>query len=151
MAAALAWYPHLDSRAIEATPEPAPVQLAIEPRAEVLEAIELHRVTAYNPLPYQTDEDPYTSSCGPNRPDQIAVSRDLFFDEHGRKHLCGVEVTLIVYDSDGQVEAILNRVIWDTMNPRYNLTADVYLDHHDVDEALAWGVKRGALVMTKRL
>ena len=73
-------------------PPPEPVQLSVEPEAVVLppepvEEITMKRISAYNPVPRQTTADPSTSSCGPTLPRQIAVSRDYFFDENGRKHL----------------------------------------------------------------
>lgn len=149
----LIWQGHLASGRDQVREDPAPVavQLHLEPKAEVLAAIPLRRVTAYNPLPSQTDADPHTSSCGPNRPDQIALSRDLFFDANGRKHLCGAKVKVIIYAPDGSVEDVMTRVVWDTMASRFTNTADIYLDHTDVEEALVWGVKRGALLLSNTL
>ena len=105
------------------------------------ERIRLRRVTAYNPLSWQTDSTPNISSCGPNRPNQIAVSRDLFFDEYGRKHLCGVEATLIT----DRGEVFNNVVIYDTMNARYRQTADIYME--DLTEARAFGRTSGVLII----
>lgn len=123
---------------------PTPIQLSRpEPTVQVLGSVPLQRISAYNPLPWQTDADPYTSSCGPNRPDQIALSQDLFF-ENGRK-ICGTEVTLLVVE-EGRVVESYDRVVWDTMNIRYTATADMYLPEDRVEEAMAWGVRRGLLV-----
>mgnify|MGYP000170553376 CR=1 FL=1 len=110
-------------------------------------ALRLERLTAYNPVSWQTDDDPDTASCGPIRPDGLALSRDLFFDATGHKHLCGAKVMLLVINPDtDKVEALEERVIWDTMHTRYEDTGDVFLD--TLDEALAFdfGVKQGVVV-----
>lgn len=112
-----------------------------------LPRVVLGRVSAYNPVPRQTDGDPNVSSCGPNLPNQIAVSRDLFFD-NGRKHLCGARAVLVSTDPrTGAVVDVRETVVFDTMNARYTLTADVYLDTTDESLAFAWGVRRGVLVI----
>jgi hypothetical protein len=109
--------------------------------------IELERITAYNPVRRQTNADPSTSSCGPNRPNQIALSRDLFFDE-GRKHLCGVEAVLIsVNPLSGEVVDVRHAVVFDTMSARFNRSADVFMPTTDESSAWAWGVKVGLLVL----
>ena len=111
------------------------------------EAIRLHRLTAYNPVARQTDHHPDLSSCGPNRPDQLALSRDLFFNEEGRKHLCGAKVMLLVVDPQtSTVESVQERVVWDTMHRRYEETGDVYLDTKDESVAYEFGVKQGVIV-----
>lgn len=110
-------------------------------------ALKLERLTAYNPVSWQTDDDPDTASCGPTRPDGLALSRDLFFDATGHKHLCGAKVMLLVIDpATNKVEALEERVVWDTMHTRYEDTGDVFLD--TLDEALAFefGVKQGMVV-----
>jgi hypothetical protein len=114
---------------------------------EVLEKpvieIPLNRVSAYNPVPRQTWGDPNVSSCGPNLERQIAVSRDLFFDEYGNKYLCGTVVTLITERG----EVFDNYVIWDTMHPRYTNTADILIPTPDESLAFAFGVSRGTLIL----
>ena len=103
--------------------------------------IELDRISFYNPVFWQTDEDPSISSCGPNRENQIAVSRDLFFDDYGRKHLCGQKVTIITEDG----EVFEDYVIWDTMNERFTKTADIMLPHEDHNVAMELGITSGVL------
>lgn len=102
--------------------------------------IELDRVTAYNAVSQQTDSSPEIASCGRNVKNQIALSQDLFFDDYGRKYLCGVEAFLVL--ESGDVHQV---VIYDTMNRRFSKTADLLLD--DYEEALAFGVQRGYIVI----
>lgn len=105
--------------------------------------IPVTRISAYNPVPRQTDGNPDISSCGPNLPRQIAVSRDLFFDENGRKHLCGRMASVIT----DRGEVFRDYVIWDTMNPRYSRTIDVMFDTRDESVAWSFGVTKGVLIM----
>lgn len=119
-----------------AIPVPIP-----EISVEVLDYLFVDRISAYNPVPRQTDGDPNVSSCGPNREKQIAVSRDLFFDDYGRKHLCGVTVTVVT----DRGEVFTDYVIWDTMNPRFNNTIDVMFPHTNEYEAYDFGVTTGVL------
>lgn len=112
------------------------------------DAIELGRVTAYNPVPRQTQGDPLVSSCGPNLENQIALSRDLFFDEAGRKYLCGQPVLLVVVDPvSGEVHDVRETVVFDTMHPRFERAADVLKPTTDESVAFAWGVKVGYLFL----
>jgi hypothetical protein len=99
------------------------------------------RISAYNPVPRQTQGNPNVSSCGPNLERQIAVSRDLFFDEQGRKHLCGTRVTVVT----DRGEVFADYVIWDTMNPRFRNTVDIMLPHTNEAEAFAFGVTSGVV------
>ena len=117
-----------------------PIEVVVE-KPEV-EEIPLEKITAYNAVTWQTQGDPNVSSCGPNIPNQIAVSRDLFFDENGHKHLCGTIVNVIT-DNGITFE---NMVIWDTMAPRFVLAADILMDR--VDEAREFGVTSGVLQIT---
>lgn len=119
------------------------VDVAEIPEPEPISVIPLIRISAYNPVPRQTDGDHTISSCGPNIENQIAVSRDLFFDEYGRKHLCGTVVTVIT----DRGEEFGNYIIWDTMNPRYTQTADIMLPHDDESLAFAFGVTTGQLII----
>lgn len=114
-------------------PAPAPVSLTWK-------VAHLDRITAYNAVAAQTDNDPLVASCGsisaaPGR--VIAVSRDLFFDRQGRKR-CGAEIA-VVY-ADGRV--VLG-VVWDTMNKRYKNTADILMD--TVRNAKNHGVQAGQI------
>ena len=101
--------------------------------------ITLTRITAYNAVAAQTDGNPGQSSCGPTQPNQIAVSRDLFF-HNGVKHLCGRQARVVT--SDGrEFVGIIN----DTMNPRYANAADILLA--DVQSAKQFGVRDGYLII----
>lgn len=97
----------------------------------------LHRVTAYNAVPWQTSSDPEISACGPTRPDQIALSQDLFFRKNGGNR-CGERVEIVL--SSGKV---IHGVVWDTMNARYKMAADILMD--SVHEAVQFGVKEAEL------
>lgn len=122
------------------------VDLAITPSVVLLDSVEvvpLNRISVYNPVPRQTDGDPYTSSCGPNKENQIAVSRDLFFNAAGRKHLCGVRATVVT--KEGKVYH--NYVVWDTLNPRYSNTADIMLPHTNEELAMQIGITEGTLIL----
>jgi len=119
-------------------------RVAMEMGIEPDEVEELHRVTAYNPVPRQTEGNPNISSCGPNQPQQIALSRDMFFDANGHKHLCGRTATLIIVE-DGEVIEVTERVIYDTMAARFTKTADIYMPTTDESLAYAWGVKQALI------
>jgi 3D (Asp-Asp-Asp) domain-containing protein len=103
---------------------------------EPLQRLTLHRVTYYHAVPEQTDDDPFTSACGPNRPNQIAVSRDVF-----RTVLpCGTRVRL---DLDG-VGYAGEFIVWDTMARRFTSAADILVEtgHHPT-----WGRTTGTLTI----
>lgn len=119
-------------------PEP---EIQVEILEETSLKLSVDRISFYNPVYWQTDGDPHISSCGPNVENQIALSRDLFFDENGYKHLCGARVTIIT--DDGNV--FENYVVWDTMNPRFTNTVDIMLPHTDHTEAFNLGVTSGVL------
>ncbi len=126
-------------------PVPEPqilVRLHVTPMVEIRDAIPISRVSAYNPVPHQTDDDPELSSCGPTVERQIAVSQDLFFDSQGRKYLCGTQVTVVT--DAGHV--FPGYIINDTMNPRYTQTVDVMLPHTDEAEAFSFGIQTGHLI-----
>lgn len=91
------------------------------------------RVTYYNPVPSQTDGDPFTSACGPNRGNQVAVSRELF-----RTTLdCGDVVSVYVEDAP-----LGEYVVWDTMHPRFSRTLDVM-----TDTSFEWGKATGYIIV----
>lgn len=113
-----------------------------EPVVEVYDGFEVSRITFYNPVWWQTDSTPNASSCGPTVEKQIALSRDLFFDEHGNKYLCGVHVDIIT--KDGLI--LEDYVINDTMNARFTDTVDVMLPKDAVQEAFELGVKEGSVI-----
>jgi len=109
------------------------------------EAIHLERLTAYNAVVEQTDEDPKTASCGRNRADGLALSQDLFFDAEGSKHLCGTKVRVLIIDPETErVEQVQTRTVWDTMSPDYTNTGDLFFKSKQA--AQNWGVKQAAIV-----
>lgn len=105
--------------------------------------INVSRISAYNPVPRQTWGDPNVSSCGPNLEKQIAVSRDLFFNENGEKHLCGRSVSIVT----DRGEVFSDYVIWDTMAPRFTNTVDIMIPNENEEEAFAFGVTTGVLII----
>ncbi|MHB1532349.1 hypothetical protein [Acidithiobacillus sp.] len=97
----------------------------------------LQRVTAYNAVPEQTSSDPDIAACGPNRPDQIALSQDLFFRKNGSNR-CGEPVAIVLRSG-----RVIRGVVWDTMNPRYHMAADILMG--SISKALDFGVKEAEL------
>lgn len=122
---------------VEILEPPQPEPVFVPPETAI--AVPLQRISAYNAHVAQTDGDPFTSSCGPNLPGQIAVSRDLLFNEAGSKYLCGRTATIVT--SRGEV--FPDVVVWDTMNARYTLTADILMDEYS--DARAFGITTGTL------
>ena len=130
------------------------VSLADKPVPEALEllgvqpddTLPLDRLTAYHAVVSQTDASPAVASCGESLPNQMALSRDYFFDDAGEKHLCGAEVMVLVIDPETYtVLSAQERVVWDTMDERFAKTGDLLVraDRVDADE---WGVKEGIVV-----
>jgi len=97
----------------------------------------LRRVTAYNALADQTNSTPDISACGPNRPDQVALSQDLFFRKDGGNR-CGERINIILRSG-----RVIHGVVWDTMNPRYHMAADILMG--SVQHAMDFGVKQAKL------
>ncbi|MCE5393832.1 MAG: hypothetical protein JJ693_04445 [Acidithiobacillus sp.] len=97
----------------------------------------LQRVTAYNAVAWQTNSDPAMSACGPTRPNQIALSQDLFFRPDGGNR-CGEQVEIVL--RSGQV---IRGVVWDTMNARYHMAADILMGN--VQQAVDFGVHQARL------
>jgi hypothetical protein len=94
------------------------------------------RVSYYNAVPEQTDDDPFTSACGPNLPNQVAVSRDLF-----RKELhCGDVLDVWV---GGEYHGRF--VVWDTTHLRFRGTLDIL-----TETKYAWGLSNGHAVLVER-
>lgn len=111
---------------------------------------EIDRLTAYNAVPDQTDDDPDIASCGPianARLPILAVSRERFLAPDGSKPHCGREAVIIAWDASGQVVLQERRLIYDTMNERYERTADLHLPGDDPTEANQWGVKQGLIAL----
>lgn len=129
----------------DALVEPEVVEVEVERVVHLshpLTAIRLERVSAYNAVPRQTDDDPSTASCGTTIPGTVALSQDLFFREDGHKYRCGQRVTILT----DRGEVFPNLVVWDTMSPRYSLTADVLWPNNNEDEAFEFGISEGWLV-----
>lgn len=97
----------------------------------------LRRLTAYNALPDQTSSDPDIAACGPNRPNQIALSQDLFFLKNGGNR-CGEHIDIILHSG-----RVIHGVVWDTMNSRYHMAADILMG--SVQRAMDFGVKQAKL------
>ncbi|PKY10832.1 hypothetical protein B1757_07705 [Acidithiobacillus marinus] len=101
------------------------------------QVVYLRRVTAYNALPNQTNENPDMSACGPTRPGQIALSPDLFLRRNGSNR-CGEKIDIILPSG-----TIIHGVVWDTMSPRYHMAADILMG--SVQQALDFGVRQARL------
>lgn len=110
----------------------------------------IDRLTAYNATPDQTDDDPDIAACGPlaHAPlPVIAVSRDHFLAPDGSKPHCGRQAIVIAWDHTNQVVLRERRIIYDTMNARYQRTADLLLPGDDPTPAHHWGVKQGLIAL----
>jgi hypothetical protein len=110
------------------------------PRPKVQVSIREHwdfpRVSYYNAVPEQTDDDPFTSACGPNLPNQVAVSRDLFKVEL----FCGDVLDVWV---GGEYHGRF--VVWDTTHLRFEKTLDIL-----TETKYAWGLSNGHGVLVER-
>lgn len=123
--------------AAQHSPKPT-TNLAPKPIAIINDTIDLNRITYYQAVPEQTDSDPHISSCGPNIPNQVAVSRDLF-----RSTLdCG-DTVLVWSNQHGYLGEF---IVWDTMHPRFSKTLDI-LTVNPYD----WGKTAGYAVITKEV
>lgn len=108
--------------------------LAVEGQAATYS---LQRVSHYNAVRAQTDQQPHISACGPTRRGQLALSRDLL-----RQVGCGARVRITV---GGRSRVY---VVNDTMNRRYQRTADILVSRTSTARKL--GVLRGKLTVLKR-
>jgi 3D (Asp-Asp-Asp) domain-containing protein len=97
----------------------------------------LRRVTAYNALPDQTSGNPDIAACGANRPNQIALSQDLFFLKNGGNR-CGERINIVLRSG-----RVIDGIVWDTMNSRYHMAADILMG--SVQRAIDFGVKQAKL------
>lgn len=97
----------------------------------------LRRVTAYNALPGQTSGNPDIAACGANRPNQVALSQDLFFLKDGGNR-CGERIDIVLRSG-----RVIHGVVWDTMNSRYHMAADILMG--SVQRAMDFGVKQAKL------
>lgn len=108
--------------------------------------VELNRVSAYNAVSRQTDDDPLTASCGKIRPQTLALSRDLFFNAGGVKFRCGTVVSVLTERG----EWFKDYIVWDTMHSRFSLTADILWHNDNEAEAYRFGVTKGWLIIHAR-
>lgn len=111
---------------------------------------EVDRLTAYNAVPEQTDDDPDIASCGPLANAQLpvlAVSRERFLAPDGSKPHCGREALVIAWDQHGHIILEERRLIFDTMAERWERTADLLLPGEDTTEANHWGIKQGLIAL----
>jgi len=113
-----------------------------KPNVLVLDYVLVDRISFYNPVVRQTDSTPEQSSCGPTQSKQVALSRDLFFNDDGEKFLCGKKVT--IYTERGEV--FKDYVVNDTMNVRFEKTVDIMLSHENENEAFELGITSGHIV-----
>lgn len=126
--------------------EPEVVEVEVERVVHLshpLAVIRLGRVSAYNAVPRQTDDDPSTSSCGPTIPKTVALSRDLFFDSDGHKFRCGQVVSVLT----DRGELFSNLTVWDTTHSRFSLTADILWPNNNEEEAYEFGITGGWLII----
>jgi len=116
------------------------VTLEREKRKKVVKkTFSLDRITFYTLSKRETDNDPFTASCGPIREVKdtiIALSRDLFFS-NGKK-ICGQKVKLYLSNDE-----VIEGIVYDTMHARYKRSADVLVESRQ--KALELGVKSGVL------
>jgi hypothetical protein len=106
----------------EPVPEPEPLR------------VPLNRITYYQAVPEQTDDDPFTSSCGRNRPNQVAVSRDLM----NTIVKCG-SIIQAWSDTEGYLGEY---VVWDVTNARFTDTLDIL-----VRNPPTWGKTTGYMTV----
>ena len=126
--------------------EPEVVEVEVERVVHLshpLTAIRLERVSAYNAVPRQTDDDPSTASCGTTIPGTVALSRDLFFDSDGHKFRCGQVVSILT----DRGELFSNLTVWDTTHSRFSLTADILWPNNNEGEAYEFGITGGWLII----
>lgn len=121
-------------------------------------------ITGYSPEVAQTDSTPFIARCGPVRSGTLALSRDLWRRYRLR---CGQVVTLVVSERNahrlgvGHILTWLRMlglrvprrvhvefIVWDTMAPRKTEWADILF--WVKEKALAWGKRRGHLVVERR-
>lgn len=126
------------SRGVLSTPPPSagPLASGLNKR---LGAVRIDRISFYQAVAAQTDNDPATAACGGNLGPwiQIAVSRDLL-----PSFPCG---SLVRLELDRPVAGIewLDAIVYDTMNPRYRNTVDILVGTRE--PALRYGITSGTL------
>ena len=105
-----------------------------QPQIFVEEIIEIPRITYYQAVFWQTDENPEVSACGPTKKMQVAVSRDLF-----QKNVdCGTKIQ-VWSDEHGKIGEY---TVWDVTNARFSSTVDVL-----VEDPPHWGKTSGYIII----
>jgi|GEM_PF-1865966 len=122
----------------------------IENDISTVSKIQLSRIvaTAYNSFPWQTNNDPFTTSSGKRVQDgTLALSRDLIQAESDLMHRMGFNPTgAYAYGDTVYVVYVKPMVVHDTMNRRYQNRADIWLE--DYNTALRWG-KRNVFIASR--
>ena len=111
-------------------------------RSWVLESLRPVVTTAYNSVPWQTDDDPWVTASGMLAGQgTIALSRNLIRAESDLMRNMGYNPAAeIAFGDTVFVVYVLPMVVRDTMNRRYSDRADIWTA--DVKTARAWGVRR---------
>jgi hypothetical protein len=151
------------------TPQPVAAQARAIPIPKVKVQIQPHwtldRITYYNAVPEQTDDDPFTSACGPNIENQVAISRDIFTKRPPVWEPPAVHIgpppekrsaQTVIHSADrlycGDVIRIWSDagylgefIVWDTTHWRWQGTLDIL-----TDGVYSWGRTRGHAVLIER-
>ena len=118
---------------------PSPAQLPWRSDGQV-NSLSLQRISFYQATRAQTQGNPNIAACGPNLGPwiQVAVSRELFAQLG-----CGARVRI---ELDRSIAGLrwLEAVVYDTMNPRWQRTADILVGLRE--PALHYGVTTGRLL-----
>ncbi|MEM7735857.1 MAG: hypothetical protein AAF267_08705 [Deinococcota bacterium] len=131
------------SRGVRSSPLPSAMALPYgQPKRP--EALSISRISFYQAVRAQTDDDPHTAACGRNIGPwvQIAVSRDLL-----QYFPCR---SLVRIELDRPVAGVewFDAIVYDTMNPRFRNTVDVLVSVRE--PARAYGVTTGTLYYVTR-
>ncbi len=131
------------SRGVRSSPLPSAMALPYgQPKRP--EALRISRISFYQAVRAQTDDDPHTAACGRNIGPwiQIAVSRDLL-----QYFPCR---SLVRIELDRPVAGVewFDAIVYDTMNPRFRNTVDVLVSVRE--PARTYGVTTGTLYYVTR-
>lgn len=125
-------------RGVRSYPPPSAVPLPYGPDRPVY-AWRVERISFYQAVPEQTNEEPHISACGPNLGPwiQVAVSRDLLPAFRCR--------SLIRIELDRPINGIewFDAIVYDTMHPRFRNTVDVMVNLWE--PAMEYGVTTGTV------
>lgn len=128
------------AHAAEVAPEPqVPASPFVPAIPEVANRRFTTKLTAYNAVPWQTDNDPFTTASGAfSNPEVVAArSRDL---AHTLPYGTVIAIERTQLDTPSCKHSVVEpqigyRVIADAMNPRITNTVDVLLDHTNTVQA----------------